>query len=92
MRIRRRFTSSLRIDERLQIGQRILDFATFVELGAADELIRLIRVDQRLFERAGLGVGAVHDRHVGVGDARFGVQARDFGGHPLGLLLALSAA
>ena len=36
-----------------------------------------------------MGVGAVHDRHVGVGDALFGVQARDFGGHPLGLLLGV---
>ena len=35
----------IRVDQRLQVGQRVLDFTAFVELGAADELVRPPCVD-----------------------------------------------
>ena len=77
----------VRVDDGLQIGHGVLDLAAFVELGAADQLVRQSRVDERLLKGAGLRVGAVHDGHVRVGDRLLGVQARDLAGYPGRLLL-----
>ena len=47
-----------------QVGDDILNLAPAVEAGGADELVGHAALQERLFQGAGLGVGAVHDRHA----------------------------
>ena len=47
-----------------QVGERVLDLAPAVEPRAADELVADPVAEERLLDRAGLGVHPVHDRDV----------------------------
>ncbi len=51
----------VRVQHQLQIGERVLDLAAFVEAGAAEHLIRDAGRAQAVFHRARLRVGAVED-------------------------------
>ena len=53
-----------RIMHQSQIGDQILDFAPFVELGRADQAVGHVGPHKRFFKDAGLGVGAVHDGKI----------------------------
>ena len=51
----------VRVDDQLEVGQRVLDFFALVEPDAADDLVGNAVAHQRVFNRARLGVGAVED-------------------------------
>ncbi len=54
----------VRVDDRAQVGDRVLDFPALVEPGAADHLVGQPDPDQHLLQRPGLGIGAVEDGHI----------------------------
>ena len=58
----------VRVDDQLQVGERVLDFLALVEPDAADDLVGEALAHQRVFDRARLRVGAVEhgDRRVDV--------------------------
>src|SRR5215210_5185031 len=51
-----------RVDEQLQIGDRVLDLGALVELGPADHLIGQLVADQDVLEHPAVSVGPVEDR------------------------------
>ncbi len=51
-----------RVMDNAQIGDDVLDLAPLVEPRRPDQPVGHPRADERLFQRAGLGVGAVHHR------------------------------
>ena len=53
-----------RVDDRPQVGHRVLDLAPVVEAGAADHLVRHAEAHHRLLDHAALGVGAVEHGHL----------------------------
>ena len=53
----------MRIDDQLQVGERVLDFLAFVEADAADDLVRDRLAHQRVFDRARLVIGPIEDGH-----------------------------
>ncbi len=52
----------MRIDDQLEIGERVLDFLAFVEPDAADDLVRHRLAHQRILNRPRLRVGAIENR------------------------------
>ena len=56
-----------------QIGQRVLDLFALIEPGAADQAIRHPARHERVFQRAGLRIGAIHHRAI----AQLRIAARD---------------
>ena len=60
----------VRIDQQLQVGERILDFLALVKAHAADDPVRKARAHQRIFDDARLRVRAIQHRHRAVGCAR----------------------
>ena len=53
-----------RVDQRAQVGERVLDLAPLVEADAADDLVGQADPDEHLLEHPALGVGAVEHRDV----------------------------
>ena len=64
------------VDDRPQVGHRVLDLAAVVEAGAADDLVRHAEAHERLLDHAALGVGAVEHGDLAPVD---GVVARGAG-------------
>ena len=57
----------VRIDQQLEIGERVLDFLALVEAHAADDAVGEARAHQRVFDDARLRVRAIEHRHRAVG-------------------------
>ena len=53
-----------RVLDQAQVGEQVLHLAALVEAGAADEPVRDVAADERLFDRPGLRVRPVHDGDV----------------------------
>ena len=53
----------MRVDDQLQVGERVLDLLALVEAHAADDLVGNALAHQRVFNRARLRVGPVEDGH-----------------------------
>ena len=53
----------VRVDDQLQVGERVLDFLALVEADAADDLVGDALAHQRVFNRARLRVGPVEHGH-----------------------------
>ena len=62
--MRSRLTSSLRVEEGLEVGEEIADLAAVEEALAADQVVAHAGLAQGGFQRARLGVGAEQDRLV----------------------------
>ncbi len=62
--MRLKLTLSSAIVDKPQIGQQIADFAAFIETHAANQFVRHALADAGFFQRAGLGIGAVHHGEV----------------------------
>ena len=76
----------LRVDHRLQVGERVLDLPPVVEAGAADHLVRHAHPGEVLLHHPALGVGAVEDGDVGPAQVAAVVQLGDLAGDPLGFV------
>ena len=76
----------LRVDHRLEVGERVLDLAPVVEPGAADDLVRHAHAGEVLLHHPALRVGAVEDGDVGPAQVAAVVQLGDLAGDPLRLV------
>ncbi len=56
----------MRVHDQLQVCERVLDLLALVKAHAADDLVGHAFAHQRVFNRAGLRVGPIEDRHQGV--------------------------
>ena len=74
------------VGDRDEVGHRVFDLGTVVELGAAHDLVGNGGTDEDLFQRAGLRIGAVEHGHLAVGQAG-AVQRFDLVGDELGLVV-----
>ena len=79
-----------RIGNSHQIRHHVFDFGAFVELCAPDNSIRNSRANQNVFQSSGLGVGAIKDRHIRVGEA-LGAQRDHLVGYELCLIVGAIA-
>ena len=85
------------VDQQPQPGAQVLDLGAVEEALAAGDLVRDLRLAQRLFQLAALVVGAVEDGEVaplgraGVLARGVGADRQDARGRPLGLVLLLVA-
>ena len=70
-----------------EVGNDVLDLASLVETGAADQPVRDTVAHEGLFQDARLGVGAVHDGDVARSVFVVSLEAFDFAGDGLGLVL-----
>ena len=70
-----------------QVGDDVLHLAALVEAGGPHQVVGEPVAHERLFEGAGLGVGAVEDGHVGVAPAFLAHQAADLAGGAGGLVV-----
>ncbi len=73
------------IVDQAQVGDQVLDLAPAVETLGADQAVGEIVAEERLLQRARLGVGAVHDGHI----AQAPVPRRDAGDERLDDVLRL---
>ena len=76
------------VDEEPEIGERVLDFPALVESDAADDLVGDPLPNQRILERAGLGVGAVEHADRGLVSGQRLAETR---GDEIGLLQVVTA-
>ena len=77
------------VRDHAQIGQRFLDLAAVVELGAADHLVGDAHPHEVFLEHPALRIGAIEDRRVAPAVGPAVVQARQLVGHPLRLVALL---
>ena len=75
-----------RVVDEAQVGEHILHLAPLVEARAADELVRDGRADERLLQRAGLRVRAVHHGDVAVAMRPSSTSSSDLARDEVGLL------
>jgi hypothetical protein len=64
------------------VGEKVLDLATVVEAGAADDLVGDSGAHELFFEDPALGVGPVEDGDVAIGEVLGGPQPEDLIGDP----------
>ena len=79
------------VGEHPQVGQGVLDLAPLVEPGAADHLVGQADPHEHLFERSGLGVGAVEHRDVARTHAVVVAEPVDRPGHERRLVVLVVA-
>ena len=77
----------VRIVDKLQPGQDVLDLLPLEELHAVDHLVRHARLAEGQLERPAEGVGAIEDGEIAGAAAAGGDLAGNLGGDPLGLVL-----
>ena len=80
----------VRVDDQLQVGERVLDLLALVEPDAADDLVGHRLAHQRVFDRAGLRVGAIEHGDHRIDVVRPGLLDRP--GDEVGLLELVVAA
>ena len=68
------------VADKPQVGDHVPHLAALIEARRPHQMVGEPVAHERLFEGAGLGVGAVQDRHVGVAPALLADQASDLGG------------
>jgi len=78
--------------DQAEIREEILHLAPLVEADRADEPIRDATEAESFFQRPGLRVRAVEDRHALIGDIVFRGAAGELGGQPLGLVPLVGGA
>ncbi len=71
----------LGVDDDAEVGQQVFDFLAVVEREAAIYLIRYVLLAQGFFHRAALGVGAVEDGEVLVGEVACHLVSENAVGH-----------
>ena len=80
----------MRIDDQLEVGERVLDLLALIKPDAADDLVRDVLPHQLVFNRPRLRVGAIEDRHHRVDVVR--ADLLDRLGDEVGLLELVTAA
>src|SRR5918995_255331 len=79
-----------RVGYQPEIRQQVLDLSSLVEADCPDETIGHTSPPKRFFQRAGLRIGAVQDRHLVVSPVRSGTALLQLPHHPLGLVALVS--
>ena len=69
-----------RVDEQVQVGDRVLDLGPLVELGAADHLVGQLVADEDVLQHPAVGVGPVEDRDLVAFDLPLVDQLLDLAG------------